>query len=149
MGVISIHYPSKTDSEAPEAVIDEWYRIIGHLDYDEAIARLDAWMENPDNKKAPRAVDLKLHSGGSAARRYESAEGSIGPYMIDADGNLTNERGMVYAFPQWPDAKFRYDQQGNICYASTGAVAIPWMEVRMRREAAENLSRTNEKRRIK
>lgn len=137
LGVVSIHYPSFKTNSDPETMIDEWHRIIGFLDYDEAIKRLDAYMEDPANTKPPRAVDFKKVRP-SESKNYFS--GGIGPYMVSRDGDLVNESGMRFAFPDRPDEKYRYNQRGDICSANDyNRVVITCSELIKRRQMAAQM----------
>lgn len=135
LGVISIHYPSFRVNE-PELMIPEWYRIIGHLDYDEALARLDAWMEDPNNSKAPRAIDFKQAHTENRKKYYSDG---IGPYLISIQGELVNEAGMRFAFPDNPNARFKYSRHGISYEDNSDHVAVPWAEINRRKWKAQQL----------
>lgn len=125
----------------PQLAIDEWYRQLGLLEYEEALNRLDAWMESPEGSRPPRAVDLKKARPAGSRYFEDKPEGSLGPYLVDAKGNFTNYEGMLYASPKWPDAKFCYNQKGDICFRDTGIIAIEAQEVRRRKEIADQRQR--------
>lgn len=136
MGAISINYPTARMGD-PQSAIDEWHRQIGFLDYEEALSRMDAWMESPEGSRPPRAVDLKKSRPMGTRYPDDKPEGSLGPYLVDRFGNLTNYEGMLYAYPKWADAKFMYNRQGDICFRDTGIIAIKAQEVRRRKEIAD------------
>ena len=139
---IMINYPSaKNQFLTKEGKISleaaqEWHRIIGYLDLEEAIARLDAWMEGPDNAKPPRAADFKKARAENRQKYY--SEG-IGPYMVNGQGDLVNEAGMRFAFPDSPDAKYQYSQNGICRQGSPDRAAIPWQEINRRKWLVEQL----------
>ncbi len=106
------------------------------MSYDDALERLDAYMDDPDHTKAPKPSDLKK---AHAIAKQNYVSGGIGPYMINANGELVNEDGMIYAFPKWPDSKFHYNKHGDICFDETGVIAVEVKDIIERKRRAEEV----------
>ena len=118
------------------SVLKEWNRIIGFLDYDEALARLDAWMD-AGNSNPPRAVDFKkvpeqpkrpsiFHAETKHHFRLEfwvhrDNYGTV--YENPAYGQIVDEEGRRYADPNNPDEWYHYDAMGRIA-DSRGKIVV-------------------------
>lgn len=119
---IAIHYPrfetqiSDGEGNMRRDVAEEWQRLIGFLSFDEALKKLDTWLVLPDErrKSPPDTTWFVKAARSSTAREHFSA--GAGFDRIDALGNLSNEAGMIFAFPD-PDRiyeKYHYDGMGRI-----------------------------------
>ena len=112
LGVISIHYPNHMKNTDLESVIKEWHRIIGFLDYDEALARLDAYMEDAENKKPPMAIDFKRVKPRKALDVFHAP---IEHQWKIIKGRLYDEEDREYVVDPTCELPFYYDEEGNIC----------------------------------
>ena len=115
---ISIHYPKFAQQISDEQgrmrrdVAEEWQRIIGFLDYTEAVQRLDKYMESDDGHRIPMPADLKLVK--TAPRQEYFSGGAKHQWHIEG-GELYDEEGRRWASPSYPDDPFYYDDMGRIC----------------------------------
>lgn len=114
---IAIHYPAfekqiSKDGKMNRAVAEEWQRIIGYLSYDEAIARLDAWMEGDDHKKAPMAMDFKLTK---PRHKDDAFHAPISHIWKIVRGELYDEEDRIYVVDPTVELPFYWDEDGYAC----------------------------------
>lgn len=126
LGVISIHYPGFKGGHNPEATAEEWYRIIGYLDYEDALRKLDEYMASDDGRKPPMAMDFRKSSGSAAtAREYFHAE-TRHQWHLEfmrndperTHGRLYDEEGREYVHDPVYEDGYHYDYMGRICTMS-------------------------------
>lgn len=109
---IVMHYPAAAKGivnpqtgNIRKDVAEEWLRIIGFLDYDELLARLDLYMDSDDNRRRPpMAVDFKKFRSRRAANYTPMHTFD----RIDSKGQLTDAEGRLYAFPDRPLEKYHW-----------------------------------------
>lgn len=105
---IRVHYNRQ---EVSDAVVDEWYRLLGYLDYDEALAKLDAYLMLEDgNQHAPRIQWFK----NARVERKDTYVPAHTFDRLDDKGRLVDEEGRMYAFTHAPDELYHYDSSGRI-----------------------------------
>lgn len=121
MSAISVHYPAfrrhimDADGKISGGMAREWHRRLGYLELGEALARLDSWLAQPEErrKSAPDTTwftPQAVRGGRTFERLGEGFD------RIDANGHLSNAEGMVFAFPE-PDRiyeTYHYDGMGRI-----------------------------------
>lgn len=119
---ICIHYPTSiknfTDKEGKldKRIAEEWQRIIGFLSYEDAIARLDAWMEGDDHKKAPMAIDFKLVK---PKRKDEAFHAPIIHIWRIERGRLFDEEDREYVVDPTNELPFYWNEDGIACQGKT------------------------------
>lgn len=118
---IAIHYPAfekqiSKDGQMNRAVAEEWQRIIGFLSYEDAIARLDAWMEGDDHKKAPMAIDFKLVK---PKRKDEAFHAPISHIWKIVRGELYDEEDRIYFVDPANYLPFYWNEDGIACQGKT------------------------------
>lgn len=108
---IQVHYRG---FEITAAVIDEWYRLIGFLGYQEAINKLDDYLLMEDgNRNAPR---IQWFRKSKIAKQQEEEYVSKAYFdRLDSRGRLTDAEGRMYAFPDKPDEIYHINSSGRIC----------------------------------
>jgi hypothetical protein len=105
---IRVHYP-RTDVNV--SVVDEWYRLIGYMDYSEALDLLDEYLMLEDgNSHAPRIQWFKKRQTTEATKYVPHHSFS----RLDRKGRLIDSEGRMYAFPDRPDELYHYDGSGRI-----------------------------------
>lgn len=115
---ICVHYPSFQKHVAPEGSIirdyaEEWLRVIGFLDYEEALDLLDDYLALPDgNRYAPDVKWFLKNKGAKKDKAYFSPGRRID--RLDEHGTLMDAEGRLYAFPDRPDEVYHYDSNGRI-----------------------------------
>ncbi len=114
---IMVHYPTFEkqvikDGKLSRAVGEEWHRLIGFLDYDEALARLDAYMEDADNKRPPMAMDFKRVK---PRKNSEIFQAPIEHEWKIVNGRLYDQEDREYVVDPTNELPFYYDKEGNIC----------------------------------
>lgn len=106
----------------PEKAIEEWHRVLGFLSYEEAMQRLDSYLENPDNTRPPRPHDLKRAQ--SAQRQYEyftsrrEHQWHLEFPPNDPErmhGRLYSEGGMEFVHDPCYEDGYHYNRLGQIC----------------------------------
>lgn len=124
---ISVHYPQfrkhidDGNGAIPKIVIEEWHRVIGFLDYDEAVARLDQYMASEDGNRQPKPMDLR-RAGGSrkgdvfhAPIRHDWHLEFQESDKEHQNGRLYNQHEYEYVFDPENTDPFYYDKDGHIC----------------------------------
>ena len=124
---VSVNYPTfRRHIEADgggisQAVIDEWDRQIGFLDYDEAMYRLDQHMGGENGMKIPKPADLKRFRSSNAKEEWHEPirhQWHLGYMRWDKQrmhGRLFDEEGREYVHdPRYEDG-YHYDRDGRIC----------------------------------
>lgn len=115
---ILVHYPSfakqclTPDGNMSRSFLEEWNRIIGFLSYEDAIERLDAWMEGDDHKKAPMAVDFKLTKPRHKDDAFHAPISHI--WRIER-GRLFDEEDREYVVDPTVELPFYWDENGYAC----------------------------------
>lgn len=115
MAAVSINYPTARTTNDTEAAINEWHRILGFLDYDEALARLDLYMEDPNNTKPPRPHDLKRVQTASRSGEYFQANTEHAWHV--ENGRLFDEEDREYVHDPLYEDGYHYNAAGDICIA--------------------------------
>ncbi len=125
---ISINYPRfKSEIATPNGtnirkeVIEEWHRQIGFLDLDEALERLDLYMEDANNKKAPMAMDFRKYKPRTQSEEWHSPEKH--QWHLDfprwdsarMHGRLYDQEDREYVHDPTYEDGYHYDRQGHIC----------------------------------
>lgn len=116
---ITINYPAarkdimNAEGKISVEVAKEWQRQIGFLDFNEAVARLDAWMENPNNTKAPMPRDLKKAQSSGGAREYFHS--SVRHRYHIENGRVYSENGYEFVHDPCYMGKYIYDSMNQIC----------------------------------
>lgn len=125
--VIAINYPSykkhiESENGIPEMIITEWHRQIGFLDYDEALARLDAWMGSESGSRIPKPADIK---NMCLSRRDSEVFYDKTPHQWHLEftkgdktrmhGRLFDEEGREYSHDPLYADRYHYDKMGRIC----------------------------------
>ena len=119
---ILVHYPGFSkqcltpDGNMSRSFLEEWHRIIGFLSYEDAIARLDAWMEGDDHKKAPMAVDFKLVK---PKRKDEAFHAPISHIWRIERGRLFDEEDREYVVDPTNELPFYWNEDGIACQGKT------------------------------
>ena len=132
LATISIHYPSfrkhisNEDGTFSKHVLNEWYRLIGYMDYEEALKRFDTYLMQ-GNKYAP---DISYFA---VKRKEEPVFQSNQKHVYHLEfrdwdrqrihGRLYDEEGREYVHNPVYEDGYHYDQMGRICIIS-GQVAI-------------------------
>lgn len=118
LATISVHYPSfkkhcdNGEGKISKAFAEEWLRVIGFMDYDEALAKLDQYLKLPEgNKFAP---DVKWFLSHKAEKKEEWVNPEFNFDRLDHKGRLIDAEGRMYAFPDKPDELYHYDKNGHI-----------------------------------
>lgn len=115
---IALHYPRFQQQICDEKgflrrdVGEEWLRLIGYLDYDEALRRLDAHLESEDYKRIPMVTDFKKALPGEKKGYFVA--GTTHQWRV-INGELFDEEYRRYANPACPDEPYYYDNYGRIC----------------------------------
>ena len=115
---ISLHYPRFAAQIRDDKgylrrdVGEEWLRIIGFLDYEEALKRLDDHLNSDDYKRIPMAMDFKK---SRPSDRQEVFHAQTQHTWHIENGQLMDEEYRIYANPQCPDEPYYYDNYGRIC----------------------------------
>jgi len=119
---IAVHYPSFrqhiTDKSGKlhAPVAQEWYRMLGWMDTDDALRRFDEYMAQPDGNRFAPDVKWFLQQKNQILQR-KSSEWQNPQYnfdRLDRHGRLTDAEGRLYAFPDRPDELYHYDTAGRI-----------------------------------
>lgn len=115
---IGINYPQSrkyfesSGGGISESVINEWYRQIGYLSYEDAVARLDAWMESEDHKRAPMAVDFKLVK---PRKKDDIFHAPISHIWKIIRGRLYDEEDREYVIDPTCELPFYWNEQYIAC----------------------------------
>lgn len=127
---IAVHYPGTmkniTDRNGglDKRVCEEWQRVIGFLDFDEALSRLDAYMNSDDSKHAPNAMDFRKVKSQRQAYEYFHSDAVHVWYLSfnssdkeQLHGRLYNEDDMEYVHDPVYEDGYHYNSGGDICTA--------------------------------
>lgn len=116
---IAVHYPATLknitdpDGGLSKRVCEEWLRLIGFLEYDEAISRLDAYLQSDDPRKPPMAVDF-LKTKPRREPNYFRAPIKDRKWKI-VKGRLFDEEDREYAINPKNELPFYWDDDGYAC----------------------------------
>ena len=123
---IAMHYPTfvKQISDSNglrKDVCEEWHRIIGYLEYQELLDRLDAYMDDPDNRKPPMAVDFKHVKSTTKSETFHVKIPHI--WKIER-GRLYDEEDREYVVNPAIELPFYWNADGVACQ---GMTSYPWI----------------------
>lgn len=124
---ISVHYPSFRKHISDEYghmsrnVAEEWMRIIGYLEYNEALDRLDEHMMGPDGGKAPKPMDLRKIKPAKKSEEWHAPIEHVWHLEFSKwdvtrmHGRLFDQEDREYVHDPVYEDGYHYDQQGRIC----------------------------------
>lgn len=117
---ITVHYPAMDqrwkhdDGKFRKDVVEEWYRLIGFLSYEDAMKKFDQYLRLPDGNRYAPDVKWFLTAHSPSQAREEPRKPGTGFDRIDRFGNLTDAEGRLYAFSEKPYEKYHYDSSMRI-----------------------------------
>lgn len=119
---ITVNYPSFQRNVDPEAVITEWERVLGLLEYDEAMQRLDEYLIDPDHTKPPRPHDLLKSRPRQGSPEYFTPKTTHKWHLEfkgwDKErkhGGLFDEEGREFVHDPAYEDGYHYNRMGQIC----------------------------------
>lgn len=124
---ISINYPvfkkqiMDSNGLIQKIVAEEWERQIGFLSLEEALERLDVYMEDPANTKPPRAIDLRKTTLRKQTDEWHSPEEHQWHLVFmkwdtrRMHGRLFDQEDREYIHDPVYEDGYHYDNQGRIC----------------------------------
>ena len=124
---ITIHYPAYTkhisdgSGKMRRDVAEEWHRLIGFLSFKDAMERLDAYMEDPDNKRPPMAADFKRYKSKPKDETFHAPiEHQWHLEFMKHDphcmhGRMYDQEEREYVHDPTYEDGYHYDQEGRIC----------------------------------
>lgn len=127
---IGIHYPNfkKHCSTEDGKMIsknfaEEWYRVIGYLDFEEALRKFDQYLKLPEGNKYP--PDVKWFLAEKTAHKeskifHAPVRGKRHLEFMPWDqqhlhGRMRDEEEREYVHNPTYEDGYHYDRQGNIC----------------------------------
>lgn len=138
LGMIAVHYPSfkkhisNDDGGLNSYIINEWHRLIGYMDFDDAVRRFDQYLKLPDgNKYAP---DIKWFLSDKGQEKNETFHAPIKHrWHLEfrrsdtekRNGRLFDEEGREYIVDPLDESGFYYNERGDIC--QSGKVVFRWV----------------------
>ena len=124
---ISMHYPRFTNQIADangnmrRDVAEEWMRLIGFLSFQEALDRLDVYMENNETSKPPMAMDFRRYKPRQKSDEWHSPEPHVWHLEFMAwdkermHGRLYDQEDREYVHDPVYEDGYHYDKDGRIC----------------------------------
>ena len=130
LNTIAVSYPrirneigNKDGTKIRMDVVQEWYRHIGFLEYEEALQRLDEYMLGPDGSKIPKPLDLKKQRTRRKSEEWHSPDRHIWHLEFPRwdtqkmHGRLFDQEDREYVHDPTYEDGYHYNQQGRICTA--------------------------------
>lgn len=137
LGTICIHYPAfknhcmTEDNKINRLVAQEWYRLIGYMDYEEALTKFDQYLKLPEGNKFAPDVKWFLSSKSDKKEREYFHHRTHHQWHLEfmksdkehRHGRLYDEEGREYIVDPLNEDGFYYDGMGRIC--QSGKVVFP------------------------
>lgn len=129
LGTIAIHYPSfkkhitNEDGKINKHIINEWYRLIGYMDFQEALAKFDQYLKLPEGNKYAPDVKWFLSSKSDKQEREVFHVQSHHQWHIEfprqdkqrMHGRVYDEEDREYVHDPLYEDGYHYDREGHIC----------------------------------
>ena len=111
----------KDGSTIRPEVLQEWYRHIGYLEYDEALERLDYHMMSENGNKAPKPIDLKINKPQKKGEEWHAPiehKWHLEFMKWDPEhmhGRVFDQDDYEYVHDPCYEDGYHYDRDGRIC----------------------------------
>lgn len=124
---IAMHYPrfqnqiADANGRMRRDVAEEWMRLIGFLSFQEALDRLDVYMETNETSKPPMAMDFRRYKTREKSEEWHSPEPHVWHLEFSKwdtnhmHGRLYDQEDREYVHDPVYEDGYHYDQQGRIC----------------------------------
>ena len=102
-------------------VVKEWHRLIGFLEYEEALERLDLYMLREDNRKPPMPRDFLRNKPAQKPEEWRAPISHQWHLEFQAwdkkqmHGRLFDQEGREYVHDPVYEDGYHYDFNGRIC----------------------------------
>ena len=126
---IAIHYPrfasqiADSHGNMRKEAAEEWQRLIGFLGFEEALERLDLYMENNETQKPPMALDFKRIKPIKQSEEWHALiehQWHIEFMRNDPHrmhGRVFDQEDREYVHDPTYEDGYHYDTMGRICTA--------------------------------